>query len=286
MFVGPLLIPNILGHEGIFDQATRSAQGQLIGIRTWLNMCQPEPGSTRTPDLLWFTNTAPFRSWIESNGSSLYYPITTRTFQGPGQSLVGMLAFWWQNARASQDSMEESLVLYFGCVPAAEATLASHTTRGQLFEDEPDVVVVLRSLISQYLVLVCKSSLTFKSCHLGTDSRIRNKLSKYLAELQTADYKRLFKLLTLLVSNINPASTSLNILCILHRVDTLRQDDMAKEFLLLRTSLERLNIHLLITGTIRGANRNFNWGADSLAKIDEDTEYQGEKPQSLRDTTL
>lgn len=278
MFVGPLLIPNILGHQAIFDQATRSAHSQLIGIQTWLDMCQPELGSTKTPDLLWFTNTAPFRSWIESYSSSLYYPVTTRTFQGPGQSLVGMLAFWWQNARVSQDTMEEPLVLYFGCVPAAEATLASHVTGGPLFEDEPDVVAVLRSLVSQYLVLVCKSSFTFKSSHLGTNSKIRNKLSKYLAELQTADYKRLIKLLTLLVSNINPASASLNILCILHRMDTLKQDDKVRELLLLRTDLERLNIHLLITGTIRGANRNFNWGADSLAKIDEDTEYQGKKP--------
>jgi hypothetical protein len=232
----------------------------------------------RTPDFQWFTNTAPFYDWIKSDGSSLYYPVTAQTFQEPGKFLIGMLASWWQSPRSSQGVVGIPLVLYYGCVPPAEAPhnrLTSENRRDP--EDENDVMAVLRSLISQYLVLVCKSSLDFKSFHLETDSKVQNKVTKYFSELQKVDSQKLIELLTALVSNFKPASTSLNILCIFHRVDALKQDDMGRELLLLRTRLERMGIRVLITGTIRGRNGELNWGAGALAKIDENTEYQGEK---------
>lgn len=266
----------MLGHQVIFDQATHLAQGQLVEIQTWLDMSRTKPGSARTPDLLWFTNTAPFRAWIKSDGSSLYYPVTGRTFQGLGQILIGMVALWWQSFGSSQSVERNSLVLYYGCAPPAEARLKSRTPGYRQFDEDEHVIdAVLRSLISQYLVLVCKSSLTFKSFHLRTSTEVLNIVKKIFAEFQTAGYKRLVTLLNLLVSNFKPESTSLNILCILHRVDALKQDDDAREFLLLRTDLERLGMHVLITGTIDRADQRFNWGADALVKIDEDTEYQG-----------
>jgi hypothetical protein len=240
-------------------------------------MSRTEPGSIGTPDLLWFTNTTPFSEWIKSDGSSLYYPVTARTFQGLGQILIGMLASWWESSRLFQGVVGSSLVLYYGCVPPAKASPDSCTSESRPFPGgEHDVVAVLRSLISQYLLLVCKSSLDFKFLHLDTDSKVLSKVTKYFSKFQAADYQTLIKLLRLLVSNFKPASTLLNILCILHRVDAL-QDDTGRELLLLRTDLERLSMHVLITGTIGGANQKLNWGSDALAKIDEDTEYQGKK---------
>jgi hypothetical protein len=113
------------------------------------------------------------------------------------------------------------------------------------------------------------------------DSKTRKLLENGFAEIQTAEYKELFELFRLVVSNFMPLQGSRTMLCILHRVDALMQDDKAIQFLVLRTGLERLNIHLLITGTIRGSDGNFDWGADSLARVDEDTEFKGMKILSI-----
>lgn len=45
--------------------------------------------------LAWFTNTKDYRNWVESKGGCLYYPVTLRTSQGSGQTLLGALPASW-----------------------------------------------------------------------------------------------------------------------------------------------------------------------------------------------
>lgn len=213
--------------------------------------------------LAWFTNTRNYRNWIESKGGCLYYPVTHRTSQGFGKTLLGALpASWTTFPPPTFDGPVK--VAYVDCSHAGSSTMND----------------VVRRLVCQVLIHFFPAECTWLRVisHVTSPERRLN-----AANLEEASLGQLLEILRFLVESTLGVNTTL--LFIVNNIHNLNSNSPADELLQTRVVMERMGIFLFITGQLYLSRTNKDWGASTLANVDEETEYRG-KDNPLRSTTL
>lgn len=94
------------------------------------------------------------------------------------------------------------------------------------------------------------------------------------ANLNEASIGRLFGILRFLLES-TPLQVDTTLLFIVNNIHDLRSNSAAEELLQTRTEMERMGIFLFITGQRYLSRTMRDWGASTLASVDEETEYLG-----------
>ncbi len=210
--------------------------------------------------LAWFTNTKPYKNWVKSEGGCLYYPITSRTAEGSGQFLIGALpASWKRYTPFSSQGTSDFAVAFANCREIRQCGIDD----------------VLRLLLSQTLSMYYPTEDLWHRTVADVSSRERYLLSR---DISTSPAITLYSTLNFILKDSRAAVgdlTDLKLLYIISNVHCLESLDVEKELAQLRTQLQRMGIHVLITGEAVLRNNGQSWGANDYPRVDEDTEYRG-----------
>lgn len=204
--------------------------------------------------LAWFTNTNNYQSWIEARGGCLYYPVTHKTSQGFGETLLGALpASWMTFPPPTFDGPVK--VAYVDCSHAGSSTMKD----------------IVRRLVCQVLIHFFPA----KEAWLHVIAHVKSHKRRLMATtFEEANLAELLNILHLILQSA-PGQVDTPLLFIVNNIHDLNSNSAAEELLQIRAEMERLRIFLLITGQRCFSGTKRDWGASRLASIDEETEYSG-----------
>lgn len=204
--------------------------------------------------LAWFTNTKNYRNWIESRGGCLYYPVTRRPSQGFGEKLLGALpASWMTFPPPTFDGPVK--VAYVDCSHAGSSTMKD----------------IVRRLVCQVLIHFFPA----KEAWLHVTAHVKSHERRLMATIfEEASLAKLLNILHLILQE-TPVQVNTTLLFIVNNIHDLKSNLAAAELLQVRTQMESMGIFLFITGQRYLSRTNRDWGASTLASVDEETEYLG-----------